>query len=89
VTVLRADAAAGRQMQVHGAAAVAGQALAFSPLARLARPVLVNGAAGIVVASDVVPLSILGFTVRGGKIVEIDILADSERLRRLQVASHD
>ena len=33
--------------------------------------------------------SVMGFTVRHGKIVEIDILADPERLRHLDLALPD
>jgi hypothetical protein len=46
----------------------------------------VNGAAGLVAAPRGRPASILGFTVAGGKIAEIDILADPRRLRRLDLA---
>ena len=49
------------------------------------RPALVNGAAGVVVAPHGRPFSVMGFTVGGGKIVEIDALADPERLRRLDL----
>ncbi len=68
--------------------AMAEGALAFSQLARSARtrPVLVNGAAGVVSWSpDGQPFSVTGFTVRHGKIVEIDILVDPARLRRLDL----
>ena len=44
-----------------------------------------NGAAGVVVFDHGRPFSVMGFTVRGGKIVEIDILADPERLGRLDL----
>jgi hypothetical protein len=47
----------------------------------------VNGAAGLVVAAQGRPLSVMAFTVAGGRIVEIDILADPERLRRLDLAA--
>jgi RNA polymerase sigma factor (sigma-70 family) len=60
-----------------------------SPLARRARftqPALVNGAAGIVVFAGRRPFSVMGFTVAGGKIVEIDVLADPARLGRLDLA---
>jgi RNA polymerase sigma-70 factor, ECF subfamily len=75
---------------VHGARAVAEQAVMFSQLAGLARPALVNGAAGIV-AFDASgqPFSVLGFTVSRGKIVEIDALADPVRLRKLDLAVLD
>src|SRR5215211_7367953 len=68
---------------LRGAAAVAGQALTFAHLAPFVRPALVNGAAGVVVAPQGRPVSVMAFTVRGGKIVEVDILADPARLSRL------
>jgi RNA polymerase sigma factor (sigma-70 family) len=87
--VVRADhgaAPAGASREVRGRGAAAEQALAFSRRARLARPALVNGAAGLVVVAQDRPLSVMGFTVTRGRIVEIDILADPERLRRLDLA---
>jgi RNA polymerase sigma factor (sigma-70 family) len=84
--VLRADnGAAGASRLVRGARAVANQALAYSRLAPFSRPALVNGAPGTVTAPGGVPRAIMGFTVAGGKIVEIDILADPERLGRLDL----
>jgi RNA polymerase sigma factor (sigma-70 family) len=91
--VLRADAGAvpaGASRVIRGAPAVAEQALAFAQrLGPFARPALVNGAAGIVAAPGGRPVSVLGFTVRGEKIVEIDILADPARLRQLDLAVLD
>ncbi|MBT2385867.1 RNA polymerase sigma factor SigJ [Streptomyces sp. ISL-11] len=93
--VLRADygaAAALPSREVHGAAAVAGQALTFSRVggpAGLARPALVNGAVGMVVYRDGQPFSLMAFTVTGGRIAEIDILADPERLSRLDLTVLD
>ena len=90
--VLRADAGAVEfpaSAVLRGAAAVAGGALAFSQFASFGRPVLVNGAAGVIVATEGHPLSIAGFTVSNGKIVEIDILADPERLAALDLAVLD
>ena len=49
------------------------------------RRALINGAAGIVTLRDGQPFSVAAFTVSGGKIVEIDILADPERLARLDL----
>ena len=87
--VLRADRGAvplGASRVVRGARAVAEGALTFARLGRFARPVLVNGAAGVVArAPDGQPFSVMGFTVRRGKIVEIDILADLARLRQLDL----
>ncbi len=93
--VLRSDGGvvrAGLSREVRGAAAVAEQALTFSRFARSARtrPALVNGAAGVVSWSpDGRLFSVMGCTVRRGKIVEIDILADPARLRRLDLALLD
>ncbi len=87
--VLRADVGAvpaGASRVIRGAPAVAEQALAYARrLGPVARPALVNGAAGIVAAPGGQPISVLGFTVTGGRIVEIDILADPERLSRLDL----
>ncbi len=88
--VLRADAGAvppGASRVIRGASAVAEQAVAFAQrLGPFARPVLVNGTAGIVAAPGGRPASVLGFTVAGGKIIEIDVLADPERLSELDLA---
>jgi RNA polymerase sigma-70 factor (ECF subfamily) len=85
--VLRADRAVPPDGPTvfRGARAVGAQALTFRRLARFGRPALVNGAAGIVVTPEGQPFSVLGFTVTGGKIVEIDVVADPERLRRLDL----
>jgi RNA polymerase sigma factor (sigma-70 family) len=90
--VLRADygaARTGASRLIRGARSVAEGALAFSRLAPFARPALVNGVAGIVTAREGRPLSVMGFTVARGKIVEIDVLADPERLRRIDLAVLD
>jgi RNA polymerase sigma-70 factor (ECF subfamily) len=86
--VLRADGGLvrpGLSREVRGARAVAEGALAFSRLIPFARPALVNGAAGVVTFRRGQPFSVMGFTVRGGKIVEIDILADPARLGQLDL----
>jgi RNA polymerase sigma-70 factor, ECF subfamily len=74
---------------VRGAPAVARQALTFARRSALVRPALVNGAAVVVVASGGRPFSVMDFTVRGGRIVEIDVLADPARLRQLDLALLD
>jgi RNA polymerase sigma factor (sigma-70 family) len=85
--VLRADYGdAGASRLIRGARAVAGGALTFSRFAPFARPALVNGAAGLVTVREGRPLSVMGFTVVRGKIAEIDVLADPERLQRLDLA---
>ena len=50
-------------------------------------PALVNGAAGLIVRLHGRPQSVMGFTVVDGKIVQIDVLADPARLRRLDLAA--
>jgi RNA polymerase sigma factor (sigma-70 family) len=86
--VLRAEQA-GTSTEVRGARAVASAALGFAWLARHARLALVNGAAGLVAAPRGRPASVLGFTVAGGRIAEIDILADPGRLGQLDLAALD
>jgi len=81
--VLRAQTAGGVRQQIRGAAVVAGEALFWSRtlgkgLER--RPVLVNGAAGVVALRDGSPVSLMGCTVVDGRIVAIDIIADRRRL---------
>jgi RNA polymerase sigma-70 factor (ECF subfamily) len=72
---------------IRGGPTVAGQALMFSRLFPLVRPALVNGAAGVVVAAPGQPFSVMGFTVSNGRIVAIDVLADPDRLRRLDLTA--
>src|SRR5262249_34862232 len=81
--VLRGDAGAsvpGGSVDIRGAEKVARSALTFSRLGVLRLPALVNGAAGLVCTLEGEPFSVMAFTVRAEKIVEIDILADPERL---------
>jgi RNA polymerase sigma factor (sigma-70 family) len=79
--------AGGGAREVRGARAVAEGALRFSRVAGFARPALVNGAAGIVaVGPDGQLISVTGITVVAGRIVQIDILSDPARLRRLDVS---
>jgi len=87
--VLRADSGAlppPATQEVHGARAVAELATAFSQVARFSRPALVNGTAGLVTTTPSgEPFSVQAFTIRDDRIVEIDILADPERLARLDL----
>jgi Sigma-70, region 4 len=79
----------GEPREVRGARAVVEQVRTFARLAASARPVLVNGAAGFVVAPCGRPVAVAGFTVAHGKIAEIDLLADPARLRELDMALLD
>ena len=90
--VLRVDRGALRPAaagEIRGAQTVAQQARKGAGLARYARPALVNGAAGLVLAARGRPLAVAGFTIAGGRIVEIDVLADPARLRELDLAVLD
>jgi len=70
---------------VRGAANVTRRAMVFAQIGLLTHPALVNGVAGAVSTRDGVAFSVGAFTVRGGKIVALDILADPERLRTLDL----
>ena len=75
--------------EARGAAEVASRAMLFAQLGVLTRPALVNGVAGAVTTHDGVAVSVGAFTVRGGKVVALDILADPDRLRALDLTILD
>ncbi len=77
---------AGASPEVRGAASVARQ---FSGGAQGARPALVNGAVGLVVARQGRLFLVLNLTVTHGKIVEINVVADPARLRQLRLSVLD
>jgi RNA polymerase sigma-70 factor (ECF subfamily) len=88
--VLRSDFGAKHRAAsvVHrGVAAVAGQARGFP--GALVTPALVNGAAGAVITVRGRPIAVMGFTVVEGRIVEIDAIADPERVRRVAASVLD
>jgi RNA polymerase sigma factor (sigma-70 family) len=88
--VLRADGGplTGASRFVRGAQAVAEQAAMFSRLGLSNQVVLVNGHVGILSRRpDGKLFSVIGFTIARAKIVEMDILADPERLRRLDLSA--
>jgi RNA polymerase sigma factor (sigma-70 family) len=70
---------------VQGASAVASRALMFARPDSSVLPALVNGAAGVVIVAARQPVAVMGFTVADGKVVEIDVLADLERLAQLDL----
>jgi RNA polymerase sigma-70 factor (ECF subfamily) len=87
--VRRVDAGAtipGLPAILRGARAVASGALTFQKLGYVSRRALVNGAPGVVSFAGEEPISVVGFTVAGGKIVELNILTDPARLRQLDLA---
>src|SRR5689334_14311015 len=84
--VFRADRAAvprGASGEIRGALAVARQ---FSGRAQGARPALINGSVGLVVARRGRLFLVLRLTIKGGKIVEIDAVADAAQLRQLHLS---
>ena len=88
--VLRADGGAikGMSRLVRGAQAVTAQAATFSKVALTTQVVLVNGNIGLVCRlPDGRLFSVIGFTIADGKVVEMDILADPDRLNRLDLSS--
>jgi RNA polymerase sigma-70 factor, ECF subfamily len=87
--VSRIDAGAGSLLPsgvLHGAETVARQTLAIASIAAPKHPVLVNGAAGVVITLRGQPVSVMSFTVSGGKIVEMNSIVDPERIRRLDLS---
>lgn len=87
--VARTDGGPSVSVILSGAAAVAADALSWARRAPFVRPALVNGVAGVVVAPAGRPVVVMAFTVRSGKIVAIDGLADRQRLQQLDLAVLD
>jgi RNA polymerase sigma factor (sigma-70 family) len=90
--VVRADHAAvppGAAKEVHGAQNVAEQALTFARRARFAQLALVNGVVGLIVAPRGRLILVMAFKIAGGKIKEIEVIADPERLRQVDLAVID
>jgi RNA polymerase sigma factor (sigma-70 family) len=88
--VLRANLGpAGGMREVRGAEAVAGQARTYSRLGLEIRPALVNGVVGAVATRGGEPFSVGALTIRDGKIIALDFLADPERLRTLDLTILD
>ena len=88
--VLRADFGRARGLrELRGAHAVAAQAQTYARLGLTLRPALVNGVAGGVALRDGEPFSVAAFTVRAGRIVELDFLNDPARLRELDLTVLD
>lgn len=89
--VLRSDTPdrPGALTVIRGAAAVARQVLSGAGPAAVVHPALVNGLAGAVVSRDGGPFAAIAFTVTGGKIAAIDVIADPDRLTRLGLTDLD
>lgn len=88
--VARSDGGAEASVVVRGSTAVAGRALMFYRPDVLVRPALVSGTPGVVVVTaDGQPVSVMAFTVRNEKIIEIDALTDTERLGKVDLSVLD
>jgi len=88
--VLRADTGDGPawpSVLIRGAAEVAAQAERYASMARFAHPVLVNGAPGMLIAPNRKPFALIAIATRDDKITEIDILADPDRLSRMNLTA--
>ena len=84
--VLRADDAAvliGAGREVRGAQEVA---RTFAGRARVAQPALVDGAPGLVWSSGGRPRVAFAFTITDGRITAIDLIADPQRLEKMDLA---
>jgi RNA polymerase sigma factor (sigma-70 family) len=87
--VERVDTGSGTILEVRGAENVARRARAASQLGLVARPALVNGAAGWVSLLDGEVYAIAALTLRNGRITTMDILLDPARLARLDLTAFD
>lgn len=76
----------GKSQEVRGATAVVRQARAFVRLARFAQPMLVDGAVGVVVAPFGRLRYVAQFTITGGKLAQIHVMADPTVLRQLHLS---
>jgi RNA polymerase sigma factor (sigma-70 family) len=87
--VVREDTGSGTLVEVRGAENVARRAMAFSQLGLVARPALINGAAGWVSLLDGEVYAIGALTLQNGRITTMDILLDPARLARLDLTAFD
>ncbi|HEY1468460.1 MAG TPA: sigma-70 family RNA polymerase sigma factor [Candidatus Acidoferrum sp.] len=87
--VVRADstaAAAGAPTEIRGARTWAKGAITFARFAGSVQTMLVDGAVGLVLAPHGRLSRVLRLTIAGGKIVQVEVIADPERLRQLDLA---
>lgn len=87
--VLREDWGSGTIVEVRGAENVARKARSASRLGLVARPALVNGAAGWVSLLGGEVYAVAALTLRDGRIATMDILLDPARLARLDLTGFD
>jgi len=88
--VLRSDGGeARRSVVIRGAGDVARRAIAYALPTALLQPAVVNGALGVIVTVRERTISVMGFTVTNGKIVEIVVITDPRRLDKIDPAVFD
>jgi RNA polymerase sigma-70 factor, ECF subfamily len=88
--VVRMDAAPGAPREFRGAENWArGATAAFSRFAQFVHPALVNGAVGLVFAPGGKLARALSFTIANGKIAQVEIITDRDRLRQLDLSVLD
>lgn len=90
--VLRADRSAGPTrgpITLRGAQNVGKGASMAAERVRFTQPALVNGSPGLVMAPGGRLFLVLAFSIEDGKVTEIDIIADAERLAGVEVAVLD
>jgi RNA polymerase sigma-70 factor (ECF subfamily) len=75
----------GARTELRGAQAVVKEVLTHTRLARFARPALVNGSVGIVVAPRARLRIVIRCTVRKGKITAMEVIADPSHFRKLNL----
>jgi RNA polymerase sigma factor (sigma-70 family) len=81
--VVRSDGFAAGPAVLRGASTVANAVIgSASPLAEF-RPVLVNGAVGVLVTLKGRPVALMAFTIINGRIVAVDGITDPRRVRKL------
>jgi hypothetical protein len=90
--IVRADSTTvppGPPIEIRGARNWAKGAIAFARTARSVQPMLVDGSLGLVWAPGGRLSRVLRFTITGGKIVQAEVIADPERLSKLDLAVFD
>jgi hypothetical protein len=90
--IVRADSTTvppGPPIEIRGARNWARGTIAFAKMARSVQPMLVDGSLGLVWAPGGRLSRVLRFTVTGGKIVQAEVIANPERLSKLDLAVLD
>jgi RNA polymerase sigma-70 factor (ECF subfamily) len=89
IRIDRAAVPAGAPTEIRGARNWAKGAIAFAQMARSIQPMLIDGALGLAWAPGGRLSRVLRFTINGRKIVQAEVIADPERLSKLDLAVLD